>query len=54
LRFFQILKLTVDKRRIHKVFAPLLKVLGDVAPIFAQKNELHSFAHAQAIAIGLL
>jgi hypothetical protein len=54
LRFFQIFKLTVEKRRIHKVPMPVLKMLGNFGPISAQENELHAVAYAQAVAIGLL
>src|SRR6478672_7610132 len=54
LRFFQIFKLTVEKHRIHKVFGPVLKLLGDFAPISAQENELHAVVYTQVVAIGLL
>jgi hypothetical protein len=54
LRLFQILKLTVEKRRIHKVPMPVLNLLGDFAPISAQENELHAVAYTQAVAISLL
>jgi hypothetical protein len=54
LRFFQILKLTVEKDWIHKVPMSVLKSLRYFTPISSQENELHAVVYTQAVAIGLL
>src|SRR5207247_3810382 len=51
LRLFRVCKLTSQQRRLHKMIAPLTKLVCDERAVSAEKHEFHFFADAQMLPI---